>query len=145
MGVAEGGKGASGTVTMSDPRNAAHDRKVSEEKKHNHTEEKATEDAAPEPVAEAPVSASGETLSPEAVARHEGSLAVLTQIKDMEFHSRANLERLGQLMLTVEDELKQKAFAGPIGELFSLQDALQTKLTAFIAAYQEECENPTEK
>jgi hypothetical protein len=127
---------------MSDPRNAAHDKRVSQEKKHHHAEAKAPGHSAAAPGDEAQGSTPPEMLSPEAVARHEGSLAVLTQMKDMEFHSRANLERLGQLMLTVEDELKQKAFAGMVGDLFSLQDALQTKLTAFIAAYQEECENP---
>lgn len=125
---------------MSDPRNAAHDRKVQHDKKNQGAEVKPAEAADSVETPEPAVPAAGESLSPEAVAIHEGSLAVLTQIKDMEFHSRANLERLGGLMLTVEDELKQKAFAGLVGDLFSLQDALQTKLTAFILAYQAECE-----
>ena len=38
----------------------------------------------------------------------EGSLVVLAKLKELEFHSRANLERLAELTLTVEDELKQK-------------------------------------
>ncbi|MDZ4289558.1 MAG: hypothetical protein U0984_16455 [Prosthecobacter sp.] len=121
---------------MSDPRNAAHDKRVSQEKKHHGAEPKKAD-----PSAAGDSAVPAETLSPQAVAIHEGSLAVLTQMKDMEFHSRANLERLGGLMLTVEDELKQKAFANSLGDIFSLQDALQTKLTAFIEAYKAECES----
>ncbi|MEN3944198.1 hypothetical protein WJU23_23045 [Prosthecobacter sp. SYSU 5D2] len=128
---------------MSDPRNAAHDKKVSHDKKH---QEEAEANKAEANKAEAASEAAPETEpapggpSPEAIAVHEGSLAVLTQVKDMEFHSRANLERLSTLMLTVEDELKQKAFAASLGELFSAQDVVQTQLTAFITAYQAECE-----
>lgn len=122
---------------MSDPRNTAHDKKVGHDKKH-HGEAKKAEPADSSHAAETAPVAGGP--SPKAIAIHEGSLAVLTQIKDMEFHSRANLERLSSLMMTVEDQLKQKAFADSLGDLFSAQDAVQTKLTAFIAAYQVECE-----
>lgn len=129
---------------MSDPRNAAHDKKVSHDKKHQEEAGAKKADAAAAS-SEAPEAMTEETPaagspSPEAIARHQGSLAVLTQIKDMEFHSRANLERLSTLMLTVEDELKQKAFASSLGDLFSAQDTVQTQLTAFITAYQAECE-----
>ncbi|GAA5134156.1 hypothetical protein GCM10023213_05380 [Prosthecobacter algae] len=122
---------------MSDPRNAAHDKKVSHDKKHQETAEAAPVNE-PE-VTEAAPAAGG--ASPEEVAHREASLAVLTQIKDMEFHSRGNLARLGALMLTVEDELKQKVFAVALGDLFSAQDHLQNQLTAFITAYQAECES----
>ena len=43
----------------------------------------------------------GESFAPEPPAALEGSLAVLSRLKEMEFHSRANLERLAELMLTV--------------------------------------------
>jgi hypothetical protein len=124
---------------MSDPRNAAHDKKVSQEKKH-HPAEQAEPAAAPEQAeaSESPVTAAG--ASPEAVARHDASVAVLTQLKDMEFHSRANLERLAEMMLTVEDTLKQKEFVEPLGEIFSHQDAFQTKLTALIEVYKATCD-----
>ncbi len=126
---------------MSDPRNAAHDKKVSHDKKHAAESQKAAAaDAAESAPAEETPAPAPTSLSPEAVAIHEGSLAVLTQVKDLEFHSRAALERLGSLMLTVEDDLKQKDFAASIGDLFSAQDAVQTKLTAFIEAYKAECE-----
>ena len=41
----------------------------------------------------------------------EKSLAVLSKLKELEFHSRANIEKLAELSLTIEEELKQKAFA----------------------------------
>ena len=70
----------------------------------------------------------------------EKSLAVLAKLKEMEFHSRANIEKLAQLSLTIEDELKQKAFAEPIGALYSAQDAFHSKISKLIEAYQAECE-----
>ena len=70
----------------------------------------------------------------------EGSLAVLAKFKDLEFHSRANLERLAELALTVEDELKQKALAVPLSDVYSAQNAVQTKLTVLIDAYKAECD-----
>ena len=44
-------------------------------------------------------------------ARLEKSLAVLSKLKGLEFHSRANIEKLAELSLTIEEELKQKTFA----------------------------------
>ncbi|HAL73203.1 MAG TPA: hypothetical protein DCP71_15670, partial [Verrucomicrobiales bacterium] len=60
---------------MSDPRNAAHDKKVSHDKKHQEAAEAAPVNE-PE-VTEAAPAAGG--ASPEEVARREASLAVLTQ------------------------------------------------------------------
>jgi hypothetical protein len=65
---------------------------------------------------------------------------VLPKLKELEFHSRANLERLAELTLTVEEELKQKHIVGPLGEVYSAQSALQTKLTALIEIYKVECD-----
>ncbi len=147
---------------MSDPRNVAHAKKVTQEKKHHapgagtgetpggqpgrklasakkkrhpddaadaHNTTAASESA---PASEAP--------APKPSAALEGSLAVLAKLKEMEFHSRANLERLAELVMKVEDELKQKELAGPFGEVYSAQNALQTKLTALIDAYKAECD-----
>ncbi len=82
----------------------------------------------------------GESPSPRPPAGLEGSLAVLAKLKEMEFHSRANLERLAELGLTVEEELKQKELAVPLSEVYSAQNALQTKLTTLIEAYKAECD-----
>ncbi len=76
---------------MSDPRNVAHDKKVKQEKEN-------------EPAAPAKKAAPDdkETAAPAApsegaVAEHEKSVAVLSKLKEMEFHSRANIETLAEL------------------------------------------------
>ena len=116
---------------MSDPRNAAHAKKVTQEKKHQATAVVAKE-AAPVPPSDTPGAAPPAAL--------DGSLVVLAKLKELEFHSRANLERLAELTLTVEDELKQKPMVGPLGEVYSAQSAVQTKLTALLEAYKAECD-----
>lgn len=119
---------------MSDPRNAAHDKKVAQEKKNQATPETAPDAAAaaPEPAADT----ASLTPSPEL----EASLVVLTQLKELEFHSRAHLERLAALQMTVDDELKQKDMVAPLEEVYAAQSSVQTKLTALLEAYKAECD-----
>jgi molecular chaperone GrpE (heat shock protein) len=69
----------------------------------------------------------------------EKSLAVLSTLKDLEFHSRANIEKLAELSLTIEEELKQKAFAEAIGAVYSAQDAFQSKIVKLIEDFEAEC------
>ena len=133
---------------MGDPRNVAHAKKVTQEKHHKgnaaHSHQPGTKTQEKQPSVESsPAVKTGETAKPEqkpAPAELEKSLAVLAKLKEMEFHSRANIEKLAELSLTIEDELKQKAFAEPIGALYSAQDAFQSKVVALIAAYEAECE-----
>ena len=73
----------------------------------------------------------------------EKSVAVLSKLKEMEFHSRANRETLAGLTLTIEDELKQKEFSHPIGELYGAQDGFQTRIAALIESYEAKCETLT--
>ena len=120
---------------MSDPRNVAHDKKVTQEKQHQTEKaavvderERETEDAAAPAATQAP----GEL---------EKSVAVLSKLKEMEFHSRANIETLAELSLTIEDELKQKEFAEAISGVYSAQDAFQTKVAALIESYGAKCES----
>jgi len=147
---------------MSDPRNVAHAKKVTQEKKHHPTaggtgetpgaqpgrklgagkKKRGPADAGavhdtPTPNDSPPAT---EPSTPRPPAALEGSLTVLGKLKEMEFHSRTNLERLAELVLKVDDELKQKEFAGPFGEVYSAQNALQTKLTVLIDAYKAECD-----
>jgi hypothetical protein len=148
---------------MSDPRNVAHAKKVAEEKKHHGVE--ARPDDAPavqpgkkpsaakkkrDPSGIAPVAENtpavesanpGASPTPRPPAALEGSLAVLAKLREMESHSRATLERLAELGLTVEDELKQKEIAGVLGEVYSAQNAFQTRLTALIETYKAECDH----
>ena len=71
---------------------------------------------------------------------YEKSQTVLSKLKELEFHSRANLERLAEVAMTVEDELKQKEIVSPLAEVYSAQGVFQTKLTALIELYKAECD-----
>ena len=137
---------------MGDPRNVAHAKKVTQEKHHkakhpqkggapqpakkvqiNETKSAAAEQStAPKPEAEKPAQ------SPDS-AQLEKSLAVLSTLKDLEFHSRSNIEKLAGLSLTIEEELKQKAFAEAIGAVYAAQDAFQSKIVKLIEDYEAEC------
>jgi hypothetical protein len=135
---------------MGDPRNVAHNKKVIQEK--HHKGENVAKDAAhaPQPGKkkqtvreESAVVTTTEAAKPEQkpdAARLEKSLSVLAQLRDMEFHSRANIEKLAELSLTIEEELKQKAFVEPIGDVYSAQEAFHSKISALIEAYQAECD-----
>jgi len=140
---------------MSDPRNVAHAKKVTQEKKHQHAglSSEDTTSGQPgkkrkknDPVAVPSATAAGEIAAPSESATDktpvalEGSLVVLAKLKELEFHSRASLERLAELALTVEDELKQKEIVSPLAEVYSAQGAFQTKLTALIEVYKAECD-----
>ena len=118
---------------MSDPRNVAHDKKVKQEKEHEKPE---------------PTNGSAEVAAPAAAAatdqgpdEHEQSVAVLSKLKEMEFHSRGNIETLAQLSLTIEDELKQKEFSDPVAAVYSAQDAFQKTITDLIASYETKCDS----
>ena len=115
---------------MSDPRNVAHDKKVKQEKTHEKPEAKSKEGATI-------AAADGE----EGPSELDKSVAVLSKLKEMEFHSRANIETLAGLTLTIDDELKQKEFVDPMGELYGAQDAFQTKVAALIESYETHVES----
>jgi hypothetical protein len=129
---------------MGDPRNVAHAKKVSQEKHHKDKSsvkggapsesQIAAEKSAPPKAGE--VAKTGQ--QPDA-AQLERSLAVLSKLKELEFHSRANIEKLAELSLIIEDELKQKAFVEGIGALYSAQDTFQSKILKFIEDYEAEC------
>ena len=135
---------------MSDPRNVAHKKKVTQEKHHQEAKpaakspkgKKAPDAPQKQPAETAPTSVNKEIAKGE---QHPGylekSLAVLSKLKDMEFHSRANIETLALLSLTIEDELKQKEFSEPIGDIYSAQDGFHAKIAAFIETYQAKCES----
>jgi hypothetical protein len=136
---------------MGDPRNVAHAKKVTQEKQHKaktaqktrvpqspgkgQTEQTkpaaADASAAPQEAAKPPQSSDS--------AQSEKSLAVLSKLKDLEFHSRSNIEKLAELSLTVEEELKQKAFAEGIGAVYSAQAAFQSNILKLIEDYEAEC------
>ena len=137
---------------MGDPRNVAHAKKVSQEKHHK---EKHAPKAGPAPskrkkdvpadnksasVAESPAKSEvAKPTQPVEPTQLEQSLAVLSKLKELEFHSRANIEKLAELSLTIEEELKQKTFAEAIGAVYGAQDAFQSKILELIGAYEAEC------
>ena len=137
---------------MGDPRNVAHAKKVTQEK--HHKAKAAQKAAAPKPLKKGQVeqtksaaAAQSSTPTPQAEkppqpqdsAQLEKSLAVLSKLKELEFHSRANIEKLAELSLTIEEELKQKAFGDSIGAVYSAQDAFQSKILKLIEDYEAEC------
>src|SRR5213592_3169709 len=135
---------------MGDPRNIAHAKKVTQEKHHKgdapdskQPGKKAQPANKGQPVAEKSSAAkTAEIAKPEQkpdAAKLEKSLAVFAKLKELEFHSRSNIEKLAELSLTIEDELKQKAFVEQIGALYSAQDAFQSKIVKLIEDYEAEC------
>lgn len=137
---------------MGDPRNVAHAKKVTQEKHHkgkyvqkadaSQPTKKAQSEETKSPSAEqnaaAKTDAEKPVQQPDSM-QLEKSLAVLSTLKDLEFHSRSNIEKLAQLSLTIEEELKQKAFAEAIGAVYAAQDAFQSKILKLIEAYEAEC------
>jgi hypothetical protein len=136
---------------MGDPRNVAHAKKVSQEKHHK---EKHAPKAGPAPSQRAKnvqteTKAAAESTAPKAEApkpnqpveptQLEKSLVVLSKLKELEFHSRANIEKLAELSLTIEEELKQKAFAEAIGAVYAAQNAFQSTILKLIGDYEAEC------
>ena len=145
---------------MSDPRNVAHAKKVTQEKKHRGAEAAPGDAPAVQPgkkptaakkksgpagsaaalddITPSPAPSEAPTVLPPAAL--EASLVVLAKLRELEFHSRATLERLAELTLAVGDELKQQEIVGPLGEVYSAQSAFQTKLTTLIEVYKAECD-----
>ena len=136
---------------MSDPRNVAHKKKVSQEKHHHEAKadsqaarksRKETRDGGANQTAAttSTPSSPADTKEKSQPGELEKCLAVLAKLKDLEFHSRANIEALAQLSLTIEEELKQREFAEAIGAIYSAQEAFHSKIAAFIETYQTKCE-----
>src|SRR5438046_3033674 len=140
---------------MGDPRNVAHAKKVVQEKHHKH-KDVAKQGAPPHQRSnKAQLAKQKQVVPDESTApktaeparpaqppdptQLEKSLAVLSKLKELEFHSRANIEKLAELSLTIEEELKQKAFAEAIGAVYSAQDAFQSKILKLIEDYESEC------
>jgi hypothetical protein len=104
---------------MGDPRNVAHAKKVSQEKHHKdkhspkagsassqHTKN-VQPDKKPAAVAESLAKSEvAKATQPVEPTQLEKSLVVLSKLKELEFHSRANIEKLAELSLTIEEELK---------------------------------------
>lgn len=131
---------------MSDPRNVAHAKKVTQEKDHHQAKgkpgkEKRSRGAVQNQPVETAAANADAAKAEQKPGDLEKSLAVLSKLKDLEFHSRANIETLAELSLTIEEELKQREFSEAIGALYSAQDAFHSRIAAFIGTYQTKCES----
>lgn len=127
---------------MGDPRNVAHAKKVSQEKHHKAKTQPAGKKK-PASAESAPAQ-TADVAKPEQTpdaAKLEKSLAVLAKLKELEFHSRANIEKLAEVSLTIEDELKQKQFVEGIGAVYSAEEAFHSKVSGLIEVYQTACDN----
>ncbi|SRR6266480_3956312 len=128
---------------MGDPRNVAHAKKVTQEKHHKgdaaQSPKQAKKKRAVKSSAVEPTQAAKPDQKPDPT-QLEKSLALLAKLRELEFHSRANIEKLAELSLTIEEELKQKAFVESIGDVYSAQEAFHSKVSALIEAYQKECD-----
>ena len=137
---------------MGDPRNVAHAKKVTQEKHHkeqhapkaarasSQPKKDGATDKKPSSVAESPAKSDVvKPTQPVEPTQLEKSQVVLSKLKELEFHSRANIEKLAELSLTIEEELKQKKFAEGIGAVYGAQDAFQSKILELIGAYETEC------
>ena len=136
---------------MGDPRNVAHAKKVSQEKHHKDKHapkagsapSRLKKDVATDkkqPVAESPGKTDvAKPAQPAEPSQLEKSQVVLSKLKELEFHSRSNIEKLAELSLTIEEELKQKKFAEAIGAVYGAQDSFQSKILELIEAYETEC------
>jgi hypothetical protein len=139
---------------MGDPRNVAHAKKVVQEKHHKHKDVAKDGPIAPQRGNKAQLARQKQAVAEESPApktaeaarparppdptQLEKSLVVLSKLKELEFHSRGNIEKLAELSLTIEDELKQKPFVEAIGALYSAQDAFQSKIVKLIEDYEAE-------
>jgi hypothetical protein len=133
---------------MGDPRNVAHAKKVTQEKHHKAAHPQPGKKAQPAQKEQAVAQESAAVKTAEGAktdqksdpTQLEKSLAVLAKLREMEFHSRGNIEKLAELSLTIEDELKQKPFVESIGALYSAQEDFHSKISSLIEGYAAECE-----
>jgi hypothetical protein len=134
---------------MGDPRNVAHAKKVTQEKHHKAAHQTQPGKKGQPPKTEQAVAETSSAVKAAQGAKPdqksdptqlEKSLAVLAKLREMEFHSRGNIEKLAEVSLAIEDELKQKPFVESIGAIYSAQEDFHSKISTLIEAYAAECE-----
>lgn len=64
--------------------------------------------------------------------------AYLSQFKEMSHRAKLRIEKLAELSLIIEDELKQKEYADRVGELFGIANNFEDKLESLIHDYEIE-------
>lgn len=64
--------------------------------------------------------------------------AHISQFKEMSHRARLRIEKLAELSLVIEDELKQKEYADRVSELFGIASSFESKLEELISDYEIE-------
>jgi len=64
--------------------------------------------------------------------------AHLSQFKEMSHRAKIRIEKLAELSLVIEDELKQKEYADRVSELFGIANQFEDKLESLIHDYEIE-------
>ena len=64
--------------------------------------------------------------------------AHLSQFKEMSHRAKLRIEKLAELSLIIEDELKQKDYADRVSELFGIASNFEEKLDSLINDYEVE-------
>jgi hypothetical protein len=64
--------------------------------------------------------------------------AHIEQFKQMSFRAKARIERLAELSMVIEDDLKMKEFADRVTALFSISNQFEDGLEALISDYEIE-------
>jgi len=62
----------------------------------------------------------------------------LEQFKEMSHRAKLRIEKLAELSLVIEDELKQKEYADRVSELFGIAASFEDKIEALIDDYEIE-------
>ncbi|MDF1823399.1 MAG: hypothetical protein P1U68_02090 [Verrucomicrobiales bacterium] len=62
----------------------------------------------------------------------------ISQFKEMSHRAKLRIEKLAQLSLVIEDDLKQKEYADRVSELFGIAASFEEKLDSLIHDYEIE-------
>jgi len=62
----------------------------------------------------------------------------LSQFKEMAHRAKLRLEKLAELSLEIEDELKNKEYADRVSELFSIASQFEEKMDSLVHDYEIE-------
>ena len=69
----------------------------------------------------------------------EKSRDIISQLKEMHHYSKTNIEKLGEMWLLLDGELKQKDNAKTIEILINHQNTFHSALESMVSDYEIEC------
>jgi len=62
----------------------------------------------------------------------------ISQFKEMSHRARLRIERLAELSMVIEDDMKQKEYADRVSELFGIAASFEEKIESLIHDYEIE-------